>query len=74
MRAPIFREPVEASRAGGVEADVDFERPAPEVQTAIDDAYHAKYDRCGPRIVDTVVGPAAADVTIRLTPHQPEQR
>ena len=37
-----------------------------EVHAGIDDAFHAKYDRYGPRIVGTVVGPDAARVTLRL--------
>ena len=53
-------------RAGFVEADVDFATADPGVHDAIDAAYHTKYDRYGPRIVGTVVGPDAADVTIRL--------
>jgi hypothetical protein len=55
-------------RAGGIERDVTFADAAPSVHTAIDAAYHAKYDRYGPRIVGSVVGPAAAAVTIRLVP------
>ena len=55
-------------RAGGVERDVTFADRRPGVHDAIDAAYHAKYDRYGPRIVGTVVGPDAADVTIRLVP------
>jgi hypothetical protein len=38
------------------------------VHAAIDAAYHAKYDSYGPNIVGTVVGPAAAGVTVRLVP------
>jgi hypothetical protein len=34
----------------------------------IDAAYHAKYDRYGPQIVNTVVGDLVRDVTIRLEP------
>ena len=34
----------------------------------VEAAYHAKYDRYGPRIVGSVVGPDAADVTVRLVP------
>ena len=47
--------------------------PPPDsvVHDAIDAAYHTKYDRYGPRIVGTVVGPAA-DVTIRLIPQANE--
>ena len=33
---------------------------------AIDAAYHAKYDRYGPKIVGTVVGAEAEAVTIKL--------
>jgi hypothetical protein len=33
---------------------------------AIDAAYHAKYDRYGPRIVGSVPGSGARDVTVRL--------
>jgi hypothetical protein len=55
-------------RAGGIERDVTFATANPGVHDAIDAAYHAKYDRYGPRIVGTVVGTAAADVTVRLTP------
>jgi hypothetical protein len=38
------------------------------VDVDIDAAYQAKYDRYGPEIVGTVVGPQAHDVTIRLLP------
>ena len=55
-------------RAGRTEHDVTFAEPASDVHGAIDEAYHAKYDRHGPKIVGTVVGPAAATVTLRLLP------
>ena len=55
-------------RAGGVEHDVTFGEAGPEAGAAIDAAYHAKYDRRGPRIVGTVVGPRAHAVTLRLVP------
>jgi hypothetical protein len=55
-------------RAGGLEQDVTFAEASPGVHTAIDGAYHAKYDQYGPRIVGSVVGPAAAAVTIKLVP------
>jgi hypothetical protein len=55
-------------RAGGLERDVTFAEPAPGVHAAIDEAYHAKYDRYGPAIVSTVVGPDAGALTIRLLP------
>jgi len=55
-------------RAGGVERDVTFEPAAPDVHTSLDAAYHAKYDRHGPAIVGTVVGPQVVDVTLRVVP------
>jgi hypothetical protein len=55
-------------RAGGVERDVAFEVPAADMHDAIDAAYHAKYDRHGPRIVGTVVGPKVVETTLRLVP------
>lgn len=55
-------------RAGGTERDVGFAEADPGAHAAIDAAYHAKYDRYGPRIVGSVVGPAAAAVTIKLVP------
>lgn len=55
-------------RAGGIERDVTFSEAGPEVQAAIDAAYHAKYDRHGPAIVGTVVGKQVEAVTIRLVP------
>ena len=59
-------------RAGGIERDVSFAQAASEAQGDIDAAYHAKYDRYGPRIVGSVVGPSAHRVTVRLVP-QPEE-
>ncbi len=55
-------------RAGGVEREVTFADAAPDAHAAIDAAYHAKYDRYGPTIVATVVGPDAEAVTVRLVP------
>jgi len=60
-------------RAGGIERDVSFAQAAPEAQAGIDAAYHAKYDRYGPRIVGSVTGPDAHRVTVRLVP-QAEER
>lgn len=59
-------------RAGGIERDVSFAQAASEAQGDIDAAYHAKYDRYGPRIVGSVVGPSAHRVIVRLVP-QPEE-
>ena len=55
-------------RAAGTERDVSFAQASAEVQGDIDAAYHAKYDSYGPRIVGSVTGPAAHQVTIRLVP------
>ena len=46
---------------------VPGEAPA-DAHTAIDAAYHAKYDRYGPAIVGSVVGDKPVPVTIRLVP------
>jgi hypothetical protein len=53
-------------RAGGVERDVRFEPAGQGAAAAIDEAYHAKYDRYPKEYVDPVVGPDAAGVTLRL--------
>ena len=53
-------------RAAGLERDVTFADAAGDTHSAIDAAYHAKYDRYGPAIVGSVVGAKAAPVTIRL--------
>ena len=55
-------------RAGGLERDVMFAAAAQGVHAALDTAYHAKYDRYGPKIVGSVVGPHAQAVTVRLVP------
>jgi hypothetical protein len=55
-------------RAGGVERDVTLAQADPDVHSAIDAAYHAKYDQHGPKIVGTVVGPEVEAVTIKLVP------
>jgi hypothetical protein len=46
-------------RCGGADTDVTFAAPGDDVQATIDAAYHAKYDRYGPSIVGSVVGPDA---------------
>ena len=56
-------------RAGGIERDVTFDTPGPEIAGRVSDAYRAKYDRYGPTIVGTVVAPEAARSTLRLEPH-----
>jgi uncharacterized protein DUF2255 len=57
-----------SDRAGGVERDVAFEVPEPEVADGISGAFHAKYDRYGASIVGTVVSPEAARSNLRLVP------
>jgi hypothetical protein len=69
-----FRRAVEVGdgrvRAGGAERDVRFEQldSGSPLHRDIDAAYHAKYDSYGPKIVGSVVGPAAADVTLAIRP------
>lgn len=53
-------------RVAGFEKDVQFAEPDDHVHDDLDAAYHAKYDRYGPRIVGSVVGPALAEATLRL--------
>jgi hypothetical protein len=55
-------------RAGGVEHDVAFAPADPAVYERVDAAYHEKYDSHGPRIVATVVGAHAHEVTLLVTP------
>ena len=57
-------------RAGGMEREVEFAEAAPEAHSEIDAAYHAKYDRYGARMVETVVGPDVQPLTIRLIPRE----
>ena len=70
---PWFRRAVASGRgrikAGGVEREVSFARIDADdtvVQQAVDAAFHAKYDRHGPAIVGTVVGPVSHQATLRL--------
>jgi hypothetical protein len=55
-------------RASGVERDVAFEVPGPDVDDLLHAAYHAKYDRYGAKIVATVVSDDAARCTLRFVP------
>jgi hypothetical protein len=55
-------------RAAGVERDVTFEQPGPDVAAAVTAAYHAKYGRYGPSIVGTVTSAEAVKSTLRLEP------
>ena len=60
-------------RAHGIEADVSFAEADPDAETAVDAAYHAKYDRYGSAIVGHVAGPSAHAVTVRLLPDHEER-
>jgi hypothetical protein len=53
-------------QAGGIERDVVFEVPEADAVPRITAAYHAKYDRYGPKIVGTVVSAEAERATVRL--------
>ena len=56
-------------QAGGLERDVTFADAASgDAHDEIDTAYHTKYDRYGDRFVGPVVGPKAAEATLRLLP------
>jgi hypothetical protein len=55
-------------RVGGIERDVRFEAPGPEVADDVSAAFHAKYDRYGRAMVGTVVSPEAVRSTLRLAP------
>lgn len=69
---PWFRRARDSGRgrisAGGLERDVTFVPAGTGTSADIDAAYHAKYDRHGPAIVGTVVGPEVAAVTLQLLP------
>jgi hypothetical protein len=54
-------------RAGGVERDVTFAAADPATGPAVDRAYHAKYDRYGPSIVNSIVGPAVFPITLLVS-------
>ena len=55
-------------RAAAVEQDVTFEASGPDLVDVVTAAYHAKYDRYGPRIVGSVVSEDAARSTLRVMP------
>jgi hypothetical protein len=72
-RATATASGVGRIRADSIERDVSFTQASPEVQGDIDAAYHAKYDRYGPRIVGSVTGPGTYPVTVRLVPRREEE-
>ena len=54
--------------AGGVRRDVDFMPVSGAIQSEIDSAYHAKYDRYGAQIVGSTLTPTARAATLSLQP------
>ena len=70
---PWFRRAVRAGtgrvRSGGVDRTVAFTRVDPAesaTHEALDEAYHAKYDRYPAQYVSPVVGPASYQATLRI--------
>jgi hypothetical protein len=55
-------------RAAGLEHEVAFEASGPDLADVVTAAYHAKYDRYGPRIVGSVVSEDAVRSTLRVMP------
>jgi hypothetical protein len=54
--------------SGGVEREVSFADAGPEIEQAIDAAYHAKYVGDNAQYVPSVVGEDSHAATLRLTP------
>jgi len=54
--------------AGGVEKDVTFELAEPGIQSDLDRALHAKYDRYGPGPVAAITGSDVLETTLKVTP------
>ena len=55
-------------RSGGVERDVRFTTPGPEVADDVTAMIHAKYDRFGAQYVDPIVTADAVRSTLRIDP------
>ena len=62
----VLRRPEGRIQAGGLTRDVTFTEPEDADQTAIDQAYLAKYSRYDAAIVDPMVAPAARAATLEL--------
>ena len=62
----VLRRPEGRIQAGGLTRDVAFTEPEDADQTAIDQAYRAKYSRYDAAIVDPMVAPAARAATLQL--------
>jgi hypothetical protein len=63
----VQRRPEGRIRAGGVEHDATFERPADADDDAVDAAYRSKYGQYGPTYIDPMVAPDARATTLRLS-------
>jgi hypothetical protein len=55
-------------QAGGVDKDVSFADPDPDLNDQLDAAYREKYRRYGPSIIGGIVNPGARAATIKLLP------
>jgi hypothetical protein len=55
-------------RAGGIEKDVSFLDPEPDVDEELDGAYRSKYRRYASNIVNSVLTPGARSATVKLVP------
>lgn len=55
-------------KAGGVERNVTFVEPGPEVADAVTAVYHSKYDHYGQQYVGPCVDTEAVRSTLRLIP------
>jgi hypothetical protein len=64
----VQKNPVGRIRGGGVQVDVKFENADPEVESAIDAAYRAKYRGYAGRILNSVLTPEARSTTIKISP------
>jgi hypothetical protein len=55
-------------QAGRLGKDVRFEDADPSINEQVDAAYHSKYHRSSPRIVNTVLTPKSRASTLKLQP------
>ena len=62
----VLRRPEGRIQAGGLTRDVTFTEPEDADQTAIDQAYRAKYSRYDSAFVDPMVGTEARAATLQL--------
>jgi hypothetical protein len=62
----VLQRPEGRIQAGGLTRDVTFTEPEDADQTAIDQAYRAKYSRYDRSFVDPMLAPAARAATLQL--------